>query len=94
MPVDLIGVLDLNEGLGQALIARGGLFEFVFLLIWLIAKGFKPLPPARAFQPPALASASCQPYDPHPRGPGQKEDIMFTPPPMHRTDAERVQRFA
>jgi hypothetical protein len=58
VPLDLLGVLDMNEGLGRALLAPGGLFEFVVLPIWLIAKGFKPLPPARALQPPALATTS------------------------------------
>jgi hypothetical protein len=38
--LDLLGVLDMNKGLGMILLAPGGLFEFVFLPIWLIAKGF------------------------------------------------------
>ena len=40
VPLDLLGVLDMNEGLGLVLLAPGGLFEFLFLPIWLIAKGF------------------------------------------------------
>jgi hypothetical protein len=42
VPLDLLGVLDMNEGLGLLLLAPGGLFEFVFMPIWLIAKGFRP----------------------------------------------------
>lgn len=30
----------MNKGTGLALLAPGGLFEFVFMPIWLIAKGF------------------------------------------------------
>ena len=39
--LDLLGVLDLNEGSGLLLLVPGGLFEAVFLPIWLIAKGFR-----------------------------------------------------
>ena len=42
VPLDLLGVLDMNEGPGLALLAPGGLFEFVLMPIWLIAKGFGP----------------------------------------------------
>ena len=42
VPLDLLGVLDMNAGAGMALFAPGGLFELVFLPIWLIAKGFAP----------------------------------------------------
>ncbi len=42
VPLDLAGVLDLNEGAGLVLLVPGGLFEFVFLPIWLIARGFRP----------------------------------------------------
>ena len=38
--LDLLGVLDLVTGAGLVLVAPGGLFEFVVLPIWLIAKGF------------------------------------------------------
>lgn len=41
VPLDLLGVLDMNAGLGLALLAPGGLFEVVVLPIWLIAKGFR-----------------------------------------------------
>ena len=40
VPLDLLGVLNMNEGLGMVVLAPGGLFEFVFMPIWLIAKGF------------------------------------------------------
>jgi hypothetical protein len=40
VPLDLLGVLDMSKGLGLLLLAPGGLFEFLFLPIWLIVKGF------------------------------------------------------
>ncbi len=40
VPLDLLGVLDMGAGAGMALLAPGGLFEFVLLPIWLIVKGF------------------------------------------------------
>jgi hypothetical protein len=40
--LDLVGVLDMVTGAGLVLVAPGGLFEFVVLPIWLIAKGFRP----------------------------------------------------
>ena len=42
VPLDLLGVLNMNEGLGMLVLAPGGLFEFVVMPIWLIAKGFRP----------------------------------------------------
>ena len=42
VPLDLLGVLDMNVGAGMLVLAPGGLFEFVFMPIWLIAKGFAP----------------------------------------------------
>ena len=42
VPLDLLGVLNMNEGLGMLVLAPGGLFEFVVMPIWLIAKGFGP----------------------------------------------------
>lgn len=41
VPLDLLGVLDMSKGTGLALLAPGGLFEFVIMPIWLIAKGFR-----------------------------------------------------
>jgi hypothetical protein len=58
VPLDLLGVLDMNAGPGLALLAPGGLFEFVVLPIWLIAKGFKSPPTTNEITPPALATAS------------------------------------
>lgn len=40
VPLDLLGVLNLNEGPGMVLLVPGGLFEVVVMPIWLIAKGF------------------------------------------------------
>lgn len=40
VPLDFAGLIDMNEGVGQSLFIPGGLFELVFLPIWLIAKGF------------------------------------------------------
>lgn len=45
VPLDLLGVLDMNEGAGLVLLVPGGLFEFVLMPIWLIAKGFGPTSP-------------------------------------------------
>jgi hypothetical protein len=39
--LDLLGVLDMVTGAGLVLVAPGGLFEFVVLPVWLIAKGFR-----------------------------------------------------
>jgi hypothetical protein len=41
VPLDLLGVLDMAAGAGMALFVPGGLFEFVVLPLWLIAKGFR-----------------------------------------------------
>ena len=43
VPLDLMGVLEMDKGMGQLLLAPGGLFEFVFLPLWLLFKGFKPI---------------------------------------------------
>ena len=40
VPLDLLGVLNMNKGVGMLVLLPGGLFEFVFMPIWLIAKGF------------------------------------------------------
>jgi hypothetical protein len=58
VPLDLLGVLDMNEGPGLVLLAPGGLFELVFLPIWLIAKGFRPPSSVREFTSPALVTTS------------------------------------
>ena len=58
VPLDLLGVLDMNAGPGMVLLVPGGLFEFVFLPIWLIAKGFTSPPVTNEFKPAVLATAS------------------------------------
>ena len=49
VPLDLLGVLDMSAGAGLLLVVPGGLFELVFLPIWLITKGFSA--PASAVEP-------------------------------------------
>lgn len=60
VPLDLLGILNMNEGPGLVLLAPGGLFELVVFPIWLIAKGFSASPTV-ATQPesPALATTSA-----------------------------------
>lgn len=41
VPLDLLGTVDVNEGAGLAMLAPGGLYEFLVLPIWLFAKGFR-----------------------------------------------------
>jgi hypothetical protein len=41
VPLDLLGVVDSTEGAGLVLLAPGGLYEFLILPIWLIARGFR-----------------------------------------------------
>jgi hypothetical protein len=43
VPLDLLGVLDMSDGPGLLLLVPGGLFELVFVPIWLIARGFSAL---------------------------------------------------
>jgi hypothetical protein len=38
--LDLLGVLDMSNGLGQMILVPGALFEVVLMPVWLIAKGF------------------------------------------------------
>lgn len=42
VPLDFAGVIDMNDGLGQALFVPGALFELIVLPIWLIVEGFNP----------------------------------------------------
>ena len=57
VPLDLLGVLNMNEGLGMLVLAPGFLYEFVVLPIWLIAKGFSTPPASETSRSPRLASA-------------------------------------
>jgi hypothetical protein len=46
VPLAFLGLLDMSEGPGLLLVVPGGLFELVFLPLWLVAKGFgAPLAP-------------------------------------------------
>jgi hypothetical protein len=54
VPLDLLGVLNMDMGPGMILLAPGGLFEVLVLPIWLFAKGFK-LP--QASQPARVRAA-------------------------------------
>jgi hypothetical protein len=53
VPLDLLGVLDMNAAPGQVLLVPGALFEAVALPIWLIAKGFATPASADAHHLPA-----------------------------------------
>jgi hypothetical protein len=55
VPLDLLGVLDMNNGAGMALLGPGAVFEVLVLPIWLIAKGFRAPSAAPGFRTPVLA---------------------------------------
>lgn len=56
VPLDLLGVLNMDSGAGQVLLVPGGLFEFLFLPVWLIAKGFRTSPSGGELTAPTLAA--------------------------------------
>lgn len=56
VPLDLLGVLDMDSGAGQALLVPGGLFEALALPIWLLVKGFQAPSRAPAHLAPTLAA--------------------------------------
>jgi hypothetical protein len=56
VPLTLVGILDMNVGLGMLVLAPGFLFEFAVLPIWLIAKGFTPQSPAQEIESPLVAT--------------------------------------
>jgi hypothetical protein len=58
VPLDLLGVLDMNVGLGMVVLIPGFLFEFVVLPLWLIVKGFTTPSSVTESKLPALATAS------------------------------------
>jgi len=41
VPLDLLSVIDVEKGAGLLLLAPGGLYEFLVLPAWLIARGFR-----------------------------------------------------
>jgi hypothetical protein len=51
VPLDLLGVLNMNDGVGMLILAPGFLFEFVVLPLWLLAKGFRPAVVSTAVRP-------------------------------------------
>ena len=57
VPLDLLGVLDMSAGAGLLLVVPGGLFELVFLPVWLIAKGFSARPAAAELTSPGLVTS-------------------------------------
>jgi hypothetical protein len=58
VPLDLLGVLEMNAGSGQLLLVPGGLYELLILPVWLVAKGFSSPSTAQEFTTPALAPMS------------------------------------
>lgn len=58
VPLDLLGVLDMNQGTGMLVLVPGFLFEFVVLPIWLIAKGFTTPSRPTVVPSPALATVN------------------------------------
>lgn len=58
VPLDLLGLLDMNQGPGLLLVVPGGLFELVFLPTWLITKGLNARRPTKELTPASLVS-SC-----------------------------------
>ena len=57
IPLDLLGVLDMSAGAGMLLLVPGGLFELVFLPIWLLTKGFRDVPSTAGLSSSALVTA-------------------------------------
>ena len=41
VPLDLLGTVDADGGAGLVMLAPGGVYEFLILPVWLIAKGFR-----------------------------------------------------
>jgi len=58
VPLDLLGVLNMNEGAGMLILLPGLLYELIVLPIWLIAKGFTSPLHATTVTSPALAAVN------------------------------------
>jgi Domain of unknown function (DUF4386) len=58
VPLDLLGVLNMNEGAGMLILAPGLLYELVVLPVWLITKGFTSRSATTAVPSSALATVS------------------------------------
>jgi len=58
VPLDLMGVLDMNAGVGMLVLVPGFLYELVVLPIWLIVKGFASPARTRTLTAASLATAS------------------------------------
>jgi len=58
VPLDLLGVLNMNEGAGMLILLPGLLYELIVLPIWLIAKGFTSPSHATTVTSPALAAVN------------------------------------
>lgn len=58
VPLDLLGVLNMNEGAGMLILVPGFLYELIVLPIWLIAKGFTCPSQATTVTSPALAAVN------------------------------------
>lgn len=58
VPLDLLGVLDMSAGAGLLLVVPGGLFELVFLPVWLMAKGFSAPRAAQELNSPGLVTSA------------------------------------
>ena len=58
VPLDLIGLLDMNAGVGMLALAPGFLYELVVLPIWLIARGFASPARTKTLTAAAFATAS------------------------------------
>jgi hypothetical protein len=58
VPLDLLGVLNMNEGAGMLMLLPGLLYELIILPIWLIAKGFTSSSHPTIVTTPALAAVN------------------------------------
>ncbi|MGI8457198.1 MAG: DUF4386 domain-containing protein [Propionibacteriaceae bacterium] len=58
VPLDLLGVLNMNEGAGMLILLPGLMYELIILPIWLIAKGFTSPSHATSVTSSALAAVN------------------------------------